>query len=419
MGHNGASQADVEGAAARIRARTVTTAGSPSARARGQGQLARLELPRALRAMTELSALPAWLLPRLKEPALKLAVPAVGWRFLHTHRALWASWRQGKLWTMLEGLHQGSGASLALLSGFAAFEVLASTMSFTFGCSAIAFAAEATVSGRPWLAYNHDFPPAFAPFLLVRRTLPDDGYRSVAITYPMLLGALAGVNEAGLAVSLNHAWVKHVPWRPAVPISWLVQDVLDHCGSVAEAVTLLRAAPVPNGSIVTLVDKSGERAIVELAPSCKRVRRADGPLLHTFNKYRHPDMEALEVPVGARGKGGLRGLDIHSANLGRQARYDSLGVSLRRGFDLEAVRAVMGDHAYGVGHSDTICRHNDALSETLLSLVLDPADACLHLVLGHACSSTYTRVDLADAPSAYTSGALRTRRSSAQPVASA
>lgn len=341
-------------------------------------------------ALSNLSVMPRALPGWLKRPLTSGLVGSLGRLWYGRHAGMLREYQGGRFHRALEGLAQGYGAPLRRLYGFAAFEVESSRFKYTLGCTSLAFAAEATKSGRPVIAYNHDFPPQFAAYPVVRQSVPNEGFPSVAVTYPPMLGALCGVNAAGLAVSLNHAWVRRLSSEAALPISLLVQDVLDRCADVEEALEVLQWMQVPNGSMATLADAGGNRAAVELTPAGAFVRRPTGPVLHTFNAYQTPEARRLEVPIGAVGAGPIAGMDIHGPNLARQARFDALGAASKTGWTARDIDALMADHGGGAPDANTICRHDDAAAVTLLSARIDPVERSLRVGLGTACTAKLT-----------------------------
>ncbi|MBL8956707.1 MAG: hypothetical protein JNK82_38390 [Myxococcaceae bacterium] len=328
-------------------------------------------------------AMPAW----LKGPLTSGLVGSLGRLWYGRHAKTLRAYEGGRFHRMLEGLSAGFGAPVRKLYGFAAFELEASRFNYTLGCTSFAFAGEATAFGRPLIAYNHDFPPQFAAFVAVRESVPDEGFPSVAVTYPPMMGTMCGVNAAGLAVSLNHAWVRRLSAQAALPISLLVQDVLDRCADVEEALEVFRATPVPNGSMATLCDAGGGRAVAELTPAGVFVRRTKGPVLHTFNAYQTDGARRLEVPIGAVGAGPIKGMDIHGPNLARQARYDALGVAAQAKWSAAQIDALMADHGGGEPGVNTICRHVDSHAETLISARVDPIERTLVVAHGFACTA--------------------------------
>jgi len=338
-------------------------------------------------ALSNLSVMPKAVPGWLKGPLTSGLVGSLGRLWYGRHAEMLREYQGGRFHRALEGLAKGYGAPVTKLYGFAAFEIEASRFKYTLGCTSLAFAAEATAEGRPVIAYNHDFPPQFGAFPVLRQSVPAEGFPSVAVTYAPMLGALCGVNAAGLAVSLNHAWVRKLSSEAAVPISLLVQDVLDRCADVEEALEVLQWMAVPNGSMATLADARGGRAVVELTPAGAFVRRATGPVLHTFNAYQTDGARRLEVPIGAVGAGPIAGMDIHGPNLARQARYDALGVARATGWTAKQIDALMADHGEGAPDANTICRHDDAAAVTLLTARIDPVERSLSVGLGTACTA--------------------------------
>ena len=304
-----------------------------------------------------------------------------------------------KYWRAQQGLAEGAGLSLPMMFGLGAVpEIVGAQMGYTLGCSAIAFAAGATASvdaeGRvgkgPQIAYNHDFPPRFGRYNFVRHNLPSDGFASVCLSYPIMVGSLAGVNERGLAITLNHAFSIDYSGRPGLLLTTLVQDCLDSCASVEDAVRLIRETPVTNGAILTLADASGDRAVVERSCGASRVRRpADRERLVSFNKYKHPEMERFEVPLGAVSTGLIAGIPLHESNVERQRRWDVLASAPPACLDDSQIHALMSDHAGRAGDKNTICRHGDELSETLWGALIDCERRVLKVVFGHTCSGSY------------------------------
>lgn len=389
------------------RSRLVQVRGNPYERGLMQAEVFRSELEACAQSLLDLELGPPWLPRPVQRRVLELLLRGGGGFYYARHRALLERYAEGQHLELVRGLAAGFGVSASWLYGFHALEIESTHLGYSLGCTALGFAAEQTVSRQPQLSYNHDFPPAFAPFLFVRETEPTAAgsgsgapcgarYRSLALSYATVVGAIAGVNERGLALCINQAYATDLSRvRPGLFISMLAQECLDRCATVAEAIELLCRRPVTNGSIVTLVDASGARAAVELSGRAVRVRRAEaGCVLATFNKYRHPDMVAREVPVGAVTTGLFRGIDVHRCNLTRQRRFDELMCDSRE-YDDADIRALMGDHDGGQGDPNSICRHDDPLGgETIASALIEPRSAALNVMFDHPCRGTYQRYEL-------------------------
>lgn len=369
--------------------------GSVEQRAQAQGERYHGFFPRL--ASEAIGSLAPWWLP---SSFMRAFVWGLGHAYLRWHRPYLQRPEQAHHLRGVEALAGAFGASPAMLYGFHAVEAETGNLAYSMGCSSLAFGSANTASGHPKLAYNHDFPPAFEPFLLLRRNLPDEGYRSLAVTYPCLMGAIAGVNEHGLAVSVNQAFATDGGrGRQGIFVTMLVQECLDHCRDVEEAIGLLTEARVAAGCMVSLVDAGDDRATVELSPTRACVRREEDPsrVHYTFNNYRVVDMRQVEVPLGARTTGLHSGYDIHLANLTRERRWLQR-VRPGRRYDDAAIKDLLSDHDDGPGDSNTICRHDDILSETIVSAIMDTRRRSLKVLFGRPCEKTHAEVFLESEP---------------------
>lgn len=380
--------------------RVLDVAGDATERGRMQGEAFRHQLDAGFGALRALPLAPAWLPASVHALAIRAAVGGLGRYYLARHGGLLADrdgHRAGEL-SLLRGLAQGLGTHPALVYGFNAFEIESAAHDYrlpTLGCTSLGLSARHTAWGEPALVYNHDFPPSFAPFLFVRRSRPTRGYRSLSIAYPTLVGAIAGVNEHGLAITVNQAFATDVRRsRPALFVTMLVSACLERASSVEEAIDEVLRTPVTNGAMLTLVDAAGRRAVVELSGSERRVRRErDDRILYTFNKYRLAEMEHVEVPVGAVTRGLAGGIDLHAANVSRENRFRAI-VRHDHTYGRDEIRTLMSDHADGSGSMGTLCAHGGALNETIASAILEPAARAMHVLFGRTCEGRYTHIAL-------------------------
>jgi len=204
------------------------------------------------------------------------------------------------------------------------------------GCSVAFFPGTGTKDGHGVLARNFDFPTATftqlvgLPPLAAERPLaadpwiielhPDEGYASLTIGIMDLMGAMDGINEAGLTVALladNESPEPEPTGSPQVGLSeqQVVRYLLDHCATVDEARQALLVAKhyyffTPCHFLVA--DRRGGAFVWEHSPRRNREvivesePRAHGRLVCTNHLlHRWPDPAQLPDDQGPIGTAAL------------------------------------------------------------------------------------------------------------------
>lgn len=115
---------------------------------------------------------------------------------------------------------------------------------------------------------------------IVRESRPVVGFRSLELTRPWLVPAVAGVNAAGLAVTIGApsgsvggtgSERAESPRAAAAPAILLVQDCLARFEHLAGAIDWCRKRPVDGEHVITLADATGARACVVVSGRLRRV----------------------------------------------------------------------------------------------------------------------------------------------------
>lgn len=365
--------------------RELTVTGNDRERGLAQGKFFRSIRTDFAKAIRDVPLYPSWIQKRIPLFVYNLIFKKIGKKFFNQHFVLLKNYQGKTLVPWMQGLADGFERDLDYLYGVNAYEILSSQPPCSWGCTSLVFSKNQTVTHEPLLAYNHDFPTSFGNYLFVRKTLPAEGYAHLSLTYPPLFGSIGGVNEKGLALSLNHAFTKELGKTPAILITLLVEHCLTHCADVNEAMDLIVNTPVPNGSMITLVDKTGKRAAVELSHTKKKVRLPlDNQVFHTFNNFQDEEMKEVEIPFTAKGKGPLKGLLLHCHNISRLEHYTKL-IDHAHPYTAKEIHSLMSDHNDGEGSCYTICRHHPQAADTLCSALMSPAKGSLKIIFGNPC----------------------------------
>ncbi len=127
---------------------------------------------------------------------------------------------------------------------------------FYSGCSQLIY------KGYPSaLIRNYDFPAFLCEGTILYSQWLD---KRVIAMADCVWGALDGINDAGLSVSINYGG--HLIEGEGFGITIVVRYVLETCSSVAEAVAAFERIPVHLDYNIALLDKDGNHATVLIAP---------------------------------------------------------------------------------------------------------------------------------------------------------
>ena len=178
----------------------------------------------------------------------------------------------------MQGIAEGAGLPLRSLCLMNAMEAFIGSVGERAvvpplgACSALAVRGARSRTGEPIIARNFDYPTLFQPFFMLRESRPRDGFRSLDFAVAPQAGTVDGVNEKGLAITINYAFVTDsAPPNPL--ITMLIADALASCATVTEAVRRIAATPHWGAGMLMLADASGDLASVELSNTRAGVRR--------------------------------------------------------------------------------------------------------------------------------------------------
>jgi predicted choloylglycine hydrolase len=118
-----------------------------------------------------------------------------------------------------------------------------------------------TGADGPALIRNYDYVPALCETTALASSFTG---RTVVAMADCLWGALDGVNDAGLAIALSFGGRRAV--GRGFSIALVVRYLLEVCDDVAGAIKVVKRLPVNLSYNLLLVDRSGDAAVVYLAP---------------------------------------------------------------------------------------------------------------------------------------------------------
>ena len=136
------------------------------------------------------------------------------------------------------------------------------------GCSSFAAWGEKSEDGNLILGRNFDFyvNDAFAENKIIAFIKPEDGHPFMMVTWPGMIGAVSGMNQEGLTVTINASKSK-IPLSAKTPISILTREILQHAQNIDEAIAIAKKRKVfVSESIMVGSAHDNKAVLIEVSP---------------------------------------------------------------------------------------------------------------------------------------------------------
>lgn len=161
------------------------------------------------------------------------------------------------------------------------------------GCSHFALPRELTPDGHIRLGVNYDCHPQMQELRLCTTRI--EGKAAHISFSDTIFGRASGLNEYGLAITSSLGSPLSQVEVAGLSYSIVSRILLDQCRSVDDALDVLGRLPIAWYSNYILADRSGSRALVEIACAERAIQRfcpADARPLFATNHYVLPEMDA-------------------------------------------------------------------------------------------------------------------------------
>lgn len=136
------------------------------------------------------------------------------------------------------------------------------------GCTSFAAWGNHTSDGKMIIGRNFDFyvGEAFAEEKMVAFFHPDAGYKNAIVTWAGMVGAVSGMNEKGLTVTIN-AGKSSIPMKAKTPISLLTREILQYASNIEEAIEIAKKREVfVSESIMVGSAEDKNAVLIEVSP---------------------------------------------------------------------------------------------------------------------------------------------------------
>ncbi|OXA80561.1 Acyl-coenzyme A:6-aminopenicillanic acid acyl-transferase [Flavobacterium aquidurense] len=165
------------------------------------------------------------------------------------------------------------------------------------GCSSFAAWGEKSEDGNLILGRNFDFyvNDAFAENKIIAFIKPEQGFNFMMVTWPGMIGAVSGMNQQGLTVTIN-ASKSEIPLSAKTPISILTREILQHASTIEEAITIAKKRKVfVSESIMVGSAQDNKAILIEVSP--KKIDVYDVPNSNQLLCSNHFQSEAFKNDV--------------------------------------------------------------------------------------------------------------------------
>lgn len=186
------------------------------------------------------------------------------------------------------------------------------------GCSSFAAWGDKSADGSLIIGRNFDFYAGddFAKDKIVAFVNPEKGYPFMMVTWAGMIGAVSGMNNEGLTVTINAAKSK-VPLIAKTPVSILSREILQYAATISDAITIAKKRKVFVSESIMIGSAHDKKAIlIEVSPynigvyevensdqlvctnhfQSKNLKENDGnqsQITNSHSKYRYNRMEEL------------------------------------------------------------------------------------------------------------------------------
>ena len=167
------------------------------------------------------------------------------------------------------------------------------------GCTAFGVWNFDSTSQEMLMGRNFDFyfGDEFAKNKIILLSKPDNGYRSISVTWPSFIGVVSGMNEKGLGITLNSD-KSEIPSTSGTPVSIIAREILQYASTIEEAVEICskyNSFVSESFTISSVIDQSV--AVIEKTPTAIDVYRPISDTIVVTNHFQSKSLKNTPLNI--------------------------------------------------------------------------------------------------------------------------
>ncbi len=192
----------------------------------------------------------------------------------------------------IRGISDGSGIDLKMFYLLNASEIFSSLLKY--GTYNVVIGIEPSrMENRELVIYrNYSYYKQLEESQIVRLVEPEKRFKTLDFTLSPLIGTISGINEHSLSIFYNFVLANYK--KNGLPASLVIQEVLERCKNVEEALGFLEASSISEPGNLILSDR-GKIIGVEIGVSGIEILYPEDGILILANHFTSPKMKKYNL----------------------------------------------------------------------------------------------------------------------------
>jgi isopenicillin-N N-acyltransferase like protein len=167
------------------------------------------------------------------------------------------------------------------------------------GCTSFSTWGSKSEDSTLLIGRNFDFfvGEKFAEDKIICFINPDKGYKLMMITWGGMIGAVSGMNEKGLTLTLN-AGKSEIPYEAATPISIIAREILQYAKNINEAFAIAKKhKSFVSESIMIGSLEDNKTIIIEKTPHTTTMYSSDTNFIICSNHFQSKELKNTDLNI--------------------------------------------------------------------------------------------------------------------------